>query len=210
MVLCDCTTTTLPATGATRCGENFGQVQILAFEKLSDKQSSLSTLTNIVVKANWTAGMTAAKVQLSPEVKGWEQAGGDAVTWGEDVDPDGMPTWVRDNPVQLTVTFRGAKQTVAEAIGNMRCLAQMNDLGVYLFTTDGKVLGVDNTTLDSFPVQYINADPRGIGVRDEPDSNVVTLWIPAASWREMKGVALNKLAAQTDGDWRGIDLLAVS
>lgn len=213
IVDCNCTTTTLPATGAKRCGENFGQIQLLAFEKLSDKQASLSTVSNIDVKANWTAAMTAAKIQLTPEVKGWEQTGGDAVNWGEDVDPDGIPMKVRDNPIQLNVTFRGAKESVMAKIEEMRCLAQMKDLGLYLFTTDSKVLGVDNTTLDSFPVEYISVAPRVIGVRDEPDSSVVSMYIPAAYWRNMKGVACDKVASADTpaaGAWRGIDLLAVS
>ena len=210
---CNCTTTTLPATGAKRCGENFGQIQLLAFEKLSDKQASLSTVSNIDVKANWTAAMTASKIQLTPEVKGWEQTGGDAVNWGEDVDPDGIPMKVRDNPIQLNVTFRGAKESVMAKIEEMRCLAQMKDLGLYLFTTDSKVLGVDNTTLDSFPVEYISVALRVIGVRDEPDSSVVSMYIPAAYWRKMKGVACDKVASADTpaaGAWRGIDLLAVS
>ena len=211
---CNCTTTTLPATGAKRCGENFGQIQILAFEKLSDKQSGLNAVSAIDVKANWASGMTATKVQLTPEVKGWEQSGGDAVNWGEDVDPDGIPMKVRDNPVQLNVTFRGAKESVMAKIEEMRCLAQMKDLGLYLFTTDSKILGVDNsTTLDSFPVEYISVAPRVIGVRDEPDSSVVSMYIPASYWRKMGSANCDKLTG-TDtaaaGAWRGIDLLAVS
>jgi len=188
-----------------------GQVQVLAFEKLSDKQSGLSTLANVVIKANWEAGLTASKVQMTPEVKGWEQSGGDAVTWGEDVDPDGMPMKVRDNAVQINISFRGIKASVAAQIEAMRCLAQMKDLGVYLFNTAGDVLGVDNTTtLDSFPVEYLNVATRVIGMRDEPDNDVLTIYIPADKWRAMKKVALTELTSTASGDWKGIDLLAVS
>ena len=215
IVDCNCSNTSLPATGAARCGENFGQMQILAFEKKSDAQSGLSVLTAIKTKSNWTDGMTAAKVQLTPEIKGWEQSGGDAVNWGEDVDPLGMPMKVRDNPVQITVTFRGTKEAVMNKIEEMRCLAQMKDLGMYIFPTTNKVLGVDNTTtLDSFSVDYISVNPRVIGVRDEPDASSVVMYIPADEWRKMKAVELLGTGEGTTPDtttpWRGIDLLPVT
>ena len=215
IVDCNCTTTNLTKIESTRCGENMGQIQLLAFEKLSDKQASLSTLANIAVKTNWTAAMnngaTIGKIQITPEVKGWDQSGGDPVLWGEDVKANSMPEKVRDNPVQITVSFRGAKAAVASAINDLRCLATNGDLGVYLFPTDSYVIGVDNTTtLDSFPVGYSNMAPRVIGAKDEPDTDSFTFYIDANDWRKMKKVALDHTAGSTAGAWRGIDLLAVS
>jgi len=59
-------------------------------------------------------------------------------------------------------------------------------------------------------VNYLNVAPRVIGNRDEPDSDVMTLYIPADDWRNMKKVALAKLTTTDAGNWKGIDLLAVS
>ena len=217
---CTCNNVGLTAVESKRCGENIGQVQILAFENIYDKESGLSTLANIIVKSKWTAALnqydaqthalsSTGKIQMSPEVKGWEQAGGDPILWGEDVKANRMPEKVDDNPVQITVNFRGIKQEVARAIDALKCAAIAGNLGVYMFNTSGDVIGVDGTTtLDSFPVGYSNIAPRNL-VKDEPDNNAFTFYIERRFWDMMKKVALTKTEPSTDGAWRGIDLLAV-
>jgi len=227
---CSCSSANLTAVESTRCGENAGQLQLAAFYQKSKLGASpavaaLDTLfasdTAVGTKALWAACLntfsggtlsTTGCVQLTPEVKGWEQSGGDAVNWGEDVDPDGMPVKVRDNPVQVNLTFRGAKMKVNAQLDALRCLAQNKDLCVVFFNTAGEavVLDAGSSKSEGFDVNYLNVAPRVIGNRDEPDSDVMTLYIPADDWRNMKKVALAKLTTTDAGNWKGIDLLAVS
>ena len=202
---------------STRCGENMGQIQLGAFYQPSSCDAGLATLlatdAALQAKANWSAclnaGATVGSVQLTPEVKGWEQSGGDAVTWGEDVDPDGMPMKVRDNPVQVNITFRGAKAAINAQLDALRCLAQNKDLRLFLFNTAGEVIG-QGSSMKGFAVDYLNVAPRAIGMRDEPDSDVLTVYIPADEWRAMKKVACAYSTGTTAGPWKGIDLLAIS
>ena len=216
---CTCSSVSLTKVESTRSGENMGQIQLGAFYQPSSSNANLTTLlasdAALQDKKNWTAclnaGATVGSVQLTPEVKGWEQSGGDAVTWGEDVDPDGMPMKVRDNPIQINITFRGAKAAVNAQLEALRCLAQNNDLRLFLFNTAGEVIG-QGSTIQGFSVDYLNMAPRTIGMRDEPDSDVLTVYIPADDWRNMKKVACahNTTTGAVDGPWKGIDLLAIS
>ena len=214
---CTCSSVSLGKVESTRCGENMGQIQLGAFYQPSSSDAGLATLlatdAALQAKANWTAclnsGATVGAVQLTPEVKGWEQSGGDAVTWGEDVDPDGMPMKVRDNPVQVNITFRGAKAAVNAQLDALRCLAQNKDLRLFLFNTAGEVIG-QGSSMKGFAVDYLNVAPRSIGMRDEPDSDVLTVYIPADEWRAMKKLACAYSTGTTAGPWKGIDLLAIS
>lgn len=202
---------------STRCGENMGQIQLGAFYQPSSSNADLATLlasdAALQAKANWTAclnaGATVGAVQLTSEIKGWEQSGGDAVTWGEDVDPDGMPMKVRDNPIQVNITFRGAKAAINAQLDALRCLAQNKDLRLFLFNTAGEVIG-QGSSMKGFAVDYLNVAPRTIGLRDEPDSDVLTVYVPADEWRAMKKLACAYSTGTTAAPWKGIDLLAIS
>lgn len=223
---CNCSTTSLPALGATRCGENMGQQQVLSFIKMSTLTDTVgashvgvqaihdlfASAAAVQAKDNWEAA--GANVQISPEVKGWEQSGGDAVTWGEDVDPDGMPMEVRKNPVQINVTFRGVKQSVVQKLNELKCLAQMKDLGLNIFNTAGEVIGASNGASTPVPypfsVEYLSVEARVIGNRDEPDSVVLHMWITAEEWDKMVKVTCAYSSGTTAAPWKGIDLLAVS
>ena len=214
---CTCSSVSLTKVESTRCGENMGQIQLGAFYQPSSSNANLATLIAsddaLQAKSNWSAclnaGATVGSVQLTPEVKGWEQSGGDAVTWGEDVDPDGMPMKVRDNPIQVNITFRGAKAAINAQLDALRCLAQNKDLRLFLFNTAGEVIG-QGSSMKGFAVDYLNVAPRSIGMRDEPDSDVLTVYIPADEWRAMKKVACAYSTGTTAGPWKGIDLLAIS
>ena len=214
---CTCSSVSLGKVESTRCGENMGQIQLGAFYQPSSSNANLATLlasdAALQAKNNWTAclnaGATVGSVQLTPEVKGWEQSGGDAVTWGEDVDPDGMPMKVRDNPIQVNITFRGAKAVVNAQLDALRCLAQNKDLRLFLFNTAGEVIG-QGSSMKGFAVDYLNVAPRTIGLRDEPDSDVLTVYIPADEWRAMKKLACAYSTGTTAAPWKGLDLLAIS
>lgn len=214
---CNCSSATLGKVESTRCGENMGQIQLGAFYQPSSSNANLATLiasdAALQAKSNWSAclnaGATVGSVQLTPEVKGWEQSGGDAVTWGEDVDPDGMPMKVRDNPIQVNITFRGAKAAINAQLDALRCLAQNKDLRLFLFNTAGEVIG-QGSSMKGFAVDYLNVAPRAIGMRDEPDSDVLTVYIPADEWRAMKKLACAYSTGTTAAPWKGIDLLAIS
>lgn len=214
---CTCSSVSIGKVESTRCGENMGQIQLGAFYQPSSSNANLTTLLAsddaLQAKNNWSAclnaGATVGSVQLTPEVKGWEQSGGDAVTWGEDVDPDGMPMKVRDNPIQVNITFRGAKAVVNAQLDALRCLAQNKDLRLFLFNTAGEVIG-QGSSMKGFAVDYLNVAPRTIGLRDEPDSDVLTVYIPADEWRSMKKLACAYSTGTTAGPWKGIDLLAIS
>ena len=214
---CTCSSVSLGKVESTRCGENMGQIQLGAFYQPSSSNANLATLlasdAALQAKNNWTAclnaGATVGSVQLTPEVKGWEQSGGDAVTWGEDVDPDGMPMKVRDNPIQVNITFRGAKAVVNAQLDALRCLAQNKDLRLFLFNTAGEVIG-QGSSMNGFAVDYLNVAPRTIGLRDEPDSDVLTVYIPADEWRSMKKLACAYSTGTTAAPWKGLDLLAIS
>lgn len=214
---CTCSSVSLGKVESTRCGENMGQIQLGAFYQPSSSNANLATLlasdAALQAKNNWTAclnaGATVGSVQLTPEVKGWEQSGGDAVTWGEDVDPDGMPMKVRDNPIQVNITFRGAKAVVNAQLDALRCLAQNKDLRLFLFNTAGEVIG-QGSSMKGFAVDYLNVAPRTIGLRDEPDSDVLTVYIPADEWRSMKKLACAYSTGTTAAPWKGLDLLAIS
>jgi hypothetical protein len=116
---------------------------------------------------------------------------------------------VRDNPIQVNITFRGAKAAINAQLDALRCLAQNKDLRLFLFNTAGEVIG-QGSSMKGFAVDYLNVAPRTIGLRDEPDSDVLTVYIPADEWRAMKKLACAYSTGTTAAPWKGIDLLAIS
>ena len=180
----------------------------MAFVKLSDQAADLSLLANIVDKTDWTAAQTATKVQMSPMVKGWTPGGGDAVNVEEDTDPDAMGRVIRANPVTAEVLFKGIKPAQADKMEQLQCLAELRDLGVYLFTPDGRVIGIDKTTsVEPIPVGYAYMSPRTFGQRDDFDSNTLMLKFDAEYMNDLTAVTL--AYGNPAVYWKGIDLLAV-
>lgn len=220
---CGCGSVTLPHLNSTRCGENYGMYEVLAFVQLSNMPTNIDTEEHIKVRSNWedAQGSSTAYCEVTPMVKGYAPGGGDAVMTGEDQSADGAGEFVRYNPSTADVTFRGIKAEQAFNMSKLRCLAEMRDLGVYRFTADGRVVGISRSVtsgqtttkyLDPIPVISAIMDDRQDGNRDEKDINTLHLQYPGGANNKTSAVTLIGLGGTTDPDtttpWKGLDLLA--
>lgn len=219
MAVCLCgETTNLPQTGAARCGQDFGMINIMAFVKLSDlptvgttDPTQLALLTNIVDKSNWVDAITAGKVSMSPMVTSPTGTSGEPIKWGGG-DVSETEEVLGNENYGFECDFPHIRPSVAKAIDGMQCLAQQKDLGVYFFTTKGFIIGKSGTVSTSgdacmpVPVESLSLGDRSFGNKTTPDLHHLNMAM-AAGWTFDIKEALMSEVGGTEQTWRGLDLL---
>lgn len=128
------------------CPENFGQIQKVAFQRLTQADGTKNSFTSsasILLKASWTALLAATngtKVVVSPYINAPADSGGDArFSSGGNDDLGGIPTVLGGNPVQFDGSLRSIPQAVIKAMKSLQCEANVGNLGVFLFDENGKI-----------------------------------------------------------------------
>lgn len=211
MPYCNCSNNNLTPFLAKKCGDNFGAPQVMALVNMDDQPTDLSLLAKIIDKSEWTAALSpqsgTAKVALTPLIYDWSATPGGEVRWGEDADPDHVGIHVRNENTTATATFRRIETAIEASLQANACLAEAKKLGVYLFTADGRVVGVDGTTkIDPIPCLKFFVGDRSPMAGDEPDSNALEVAFRPGWSNNLKSIELTKNGAETE-NWRGADLL---
>lgn len=189
-LICQCPAaaaiTTIPA---VTCPENFGQIQKVAFQRLKKADGTKNSFTSsasILLKASWTALMTAAdgsKVVISPYINSPADSGGDArLTSGGNDDLGGIPDVLGGNPVQFDGSLRSIPQSVIKVLKELMCEANAGNLGVFLFDENGKIQAVrDATTATTYypiPIRALFIGSLIHGNFDAKDSNAIQWQYP--------------------------------
>ena len=178
--------TTIPK---VTCPENFGQIQKVAFQRLTKADGTKNSFTSaaaITALASWTALIAAtdgSKIVISPYINAPADSGGDArMTSGGNDDLGGIPQVLGGNPVQFDGSLRSVPQSVIKTIKELMCEAQAGNLGVFLFDENGKIEAIkDPTTATTFypiPIRALFVGSKIHGNFDAKDSNAIQWQYP--------------------------------
>ena len=165
------------------CPENFGQIQKVAFQRLTKAdgtKNSFTSTASILLKASWTALLSAAdgsKVVVSPYINAPADSGGDArLSSGGNDDLGGIAEVLGGEPVQFTGSLRSMPQSVIKALKTLACEANAGNLGVYLFDENGKIEAIAGETAGTYypiPVRGFFVGSKIHGNFDAKDSNAI-------------------------------------
>lgn len=184
MITCQCPSAaalqTIPAQG---CAESFGQIQKVAFQRLTiaGEKNSFTSSADIKLKASWTALMAAAdstKVVISPYIQAPTVEAGAARTFGGGNETlGGVEQVIGREPTPFTGVIRAVNQSVIKAIKALQCEAIADNLGVYLFDENGNICALqDQTTATTFypiPIRALFVGDKSFGGLEALDSNAI-------------------------------------
>lgn len=184
MITCQCPAaaalTTIPAQG---CAESFGQIQKVAFQRLTTAgaKNSFTSSADIKLKASWTALMSAAdstKVVISPYIQAPTVEAGAARTFGGGNETlGGVEMIIGREPTPFTGVIRAVSQSIIKAIKELQCEATADNLGVYLFDENGNICALQDqstpTTFYPIPIRALFVGDKSFGGLEAPDSNAI-------------------------------------
>lgn len=170
------------------CGESFGQIQKLAFQRLSYVDDGdvifngfVEGTNSIKEKASWTELMAAtdgSKIVVTPYVENPTQEGGDAITFGGGNETlGGVEEYVGRNASQISFVLRKYPQSTIKALKELQC---ETNLGVYLISEHGSfeaIEGTDGATptphtkYTPIPIRSVFVGDKVHGGLEEPDTN---------------------------------------
>lgn len=174
--------TTIPA---VTCGENFGQIQKIAFQRLQKADGTKNSFTSsasILLKASWTALMAAAdgsKVVVSPYIEAPTSEPGAARTFGGGNETlGGVEEVLGAEPTAFSAVLRRMPQNVIKIMKELMCEANAGNLGVFLFNENGQIEAIqDETTATTYypiPIRSLFISDKGHGGLENPDSNNIS------------------------------------
>ena len=184
MQLCACpAATTLATIPNAACAESFGQIQKVAFQRLTSAgvKNSFTTSADIKLKASWTALMSAAdstKVVISPYIQAPTVEAGAARTFGGGNETlGGIEQVIGREPTPFTGVIRAVSQSIIKKIKELQCESIADNLGVYLFDENGNICALqDQTTATTFypiPIRALFVGDKSFGGLEAPDSNAI-------------------------------------
>lgn len=184
-MICKCPLgTALPDIPKVTCGETFGQIQKLAFQRLTSTTGVANkfakTDSDITKKASWDKFIAATddtKIVVSPFLNAPTAEAGAARTFGGGNDSlGGIEEIVGSEPTPFTAVFRRLPQNVVKALKELVCEAQGHNLGVYLIDENGAVGAVAGTTDGDYspiPIESLFIGDKTLGGFEAPDSNAI-------------------------------------
>lgn len=185
------------------CPFDIGQVQKIIFQRVYETGSTRNSMSvsDAALEATWTALFAAndgTKVSISPYVEEPVTEGGDAREFGSgNAVLGGIPRITGKNPTVFRCMLRSPQSVITEQLNDYQC----ENLGVYLVTENGKIVGItdDNATPTTFypiPTRSFFIGDRKIGGFEEPDSCPI-------SWRFLPNWSL-KLKEITPSDFEAL------
>ena len=185
MITCPCPAatalTTIPAQG---CAENFGQIQKVAFQRISSSgtKNSFTTSADIKLLASWTALMAAAnstKIVVSPYIQAPTTEAGAARTFGGGNETlGGVEIVIGREPTSFNGVIRSVQQSIIKAMKDLQCESLADNLGVYLFDENGNICALQDpstvTTFYPIPIRALFIGDKTFGGLEAPDSNAIS------------------------------------
>lgn len=182
MFTCKCpAATSLTSIPAVTCAESFGQIQKVAFQRLTSNgtKNSFTNATPIGTLASWSSLLTAAdstKIVVSPFIQAPTNEPGAARTFGGGNETlNGEEEIIGREPSTFTAVLRRIPQSVIKVMKELQCEAQSHNLGVYLFDENGNIEAIQDettpTTYYPIPISSLFISDKGHGGLEAPDSN---------------------------------------
>ena len=174
--------TTIPAVA---CGENFGQIQKVAFQRLrkaDGSRNSFTTAASILLKASWTTLLSAedgSKVVVSPYIEAPTSEPGAVRTYGGGNETlGGIEEVLGAEPTAFSAVLRRMPQNVIKIMKELSCESNAGNLGVYLFNDNGQIEAIQDpeaaTTYYPIPIRSFFVSDKGHGGLENPDSNNIS------------------------------------
>ena len=177
-ILCKCPrAAALPDIPHFNCGEDFGQVQKVAFQRLRDDSNARNGFTSeadIKTKASWTPFLSAedsTKIVVSPYIQNPETTPGGPRTFGGGNETlGGIEEIIGSEPTEFTGVIRKAPQAVIKAVKQLGC----EEIGVYLFGENGNIAVSEEDGMHyPIPVRSFFVGDKMFGGFENPDSNSI-------------------------------------
>lgn len=193
-MLCTCpAATALTTIPAVTCAESFGQIQKVAFQRLtaSGAKNKFDSLASILLKASWSALLTAndsTKIVVSPYIQAPTAEGGEARTFGGGNETlGGVEEVIGRNPTPFSGVLRKVPQSTIKIMKELQCESYSDDLGVYLFDENGAIGAIQDsvtpTTYYPIPVRALFIGDKTLGGLEAPDSNAIS-WSFLPNWSD--------------------------
>lgn len=185
MITCKCpAAASLPDIPAVKCAESFGQIQKVAFQRLTKDDGSKNSFTTekaITLLASWTPLLSAAnstKIVVSPYIQAPTNEAGAARTFGGGNETlGGVEEIIGREPNPFTGVMRKIPQSVIKAMKEMQCESWADNLGVYLFNENGSIEAIQDettpTTYYPIPIRSLFIGDKTHGGLEAPDSNAI-------------------------------------
>lgn len=188
MLTCSCPLSTpLAEICPVTCTENFGQIQKIAFQRLtSEGVRNGFTTTDIKKLASWQSFFTATgdtKITVSPFINAPTSDGGGARTFGGGNETlGGVEEVAGSEPVTFNAQLRGIPQSIIKVLKSYMCDAKVNNLGVYLINENGQIEAIDGGegatpsqhNYYPIPVKAFFVGDKIHGGLEAPDSNAIS------------------------------------
>lgn len=174
----------MPDIPAVKCAESFGQIQKVAFQRLTKDDGSKNSFTNekaITLLASWTPLLSAAnstKIVVSPYIQAPTNEAGAARTFGGGNETlGGVEEIIGREPNPFTGVMRKIPQSVIKAMKELQCESWADNLGVYLFDENGSIEAIQDettpTTYYPIPIRSLFIGDKTHGGLEAPDSNAI-------------------------------------
>lgn len=196
-MICTCpAATALKSITAVSCPENFGQLQKIAFQRMSASgvKNSFTSVTPIGTLASWTALKSAndsTKIVISPFVNAPAFEAGAARTYGGGNDTLGGKVEILGAE---PTTFNGVlRKMPSVTVRDLKALMCEPDLGAFFFFENGSIAAIQDpntaTTYYPIPIQSLFVGDKAIGGLETPDQNVISFSL-AEGWSDHLAVAV--------------------
>lgn len=194
-MICKCpAAAALPDVPAITCAESFGQIQKVAFQRLTNGNGAKNSFTSeaaITLLASWTPKLTVAdstKIVVSPYIQAPTAEAGAARTFGGGNETlGGVEEIIGREPTPFTGVIRKAPQDVIKALKELQCESWGDNLGIFLFDENGAIGAIeDKTTAGTYypiPIRSLFIGDKTLGGLEAPDSNAIQ-WSFLPNWSD--------------------------
>lgn len=195
MAICKCpAATALPNIPDFKCAESFGQIQKVAFQRLTKaigERNSFTTDARIETKASWAPLLSAnndTKVVVSPYIQAPTAEAGAARTFGGGNETlGGIEEIIGREPTPFTGVMRKLPQTIVKALKELQCESDSQNLGIYLFDENGSIGALrdakNEKTYYPIPIRSLFIGDKTLGGLEAPDSNAIQ-WSFLPNWSD--------------------------
>lgn len=194
-MICKCpAAAALPDVPAITCSETFGQIQKVAFERLTKADGSKNSFTSaaaIKLLASWTPKLSATddtKIVVSPYIQApTAEAGAPRTFGGGNETLGGIEDIIGREPTSFTGAIRKAPQEVIKALKEMQCESWSDNLGIFLFDENGAIGAIEDAgtegTYYPIPIRSLFIGDKTLGGWEAPDSNAIQ-WTFLPNWSD--------------------------
>lgn len=198
----------MPDIPAVKCPESFGQIQKVAFQRLTTDAGAKNSFTSaaaITLLASWTPKLSAAdstKIVVSPYIQAPTAEAGAARTFGGGNETlGGVEEIIGREPTPFTGVIRKTAQAVIKAMKELQCESYGDNLGIFLFDENGAIGAIEDEatpgTYYPIPIRSLFIGDKTLGGLEAPDSNAIS-WSFLPNWSDNLAIVAPDFNPLTD------------